>query len=165
MHEIASSLRKLMRQSTAAMVFTDPPYNRSNFLSSGAWKHQASRIFVHASGEMSPTEFIKFLTDSLALAAAHSVDGSIHYVCMDWRHLAEMLAAGEQVYGPLKNLIVWVKTHGGMGTFYRSQHELIFVFKNGNAPHINNFELGQHGRSQVKRLDLRWGQHLPDRPT
>ena len=147
MHEFASSLRKLMRQSTAAMVFTDPPYNVrvSSVQGRGNIKH---REFSCASGEMSPTDFITFLTDSLALAAAHSVDGSIHYVCMDWRHLAEMLAAGEQVYGPLKNLIVWVKTHGGMGTFYRSQHELIFVFKKGNASHVNNFELGQHGRSR-----------------
>ena len=71
--------------------------------------------------------------------------------------------AGEETFGPLKNLIVWVKTHGGMGSFYRSQHELIFVFKNGDAPHINNFELGQHGRNRVKRLDLRWGQYFSDR--
>ena len=144
---VASSLRKLMRQSTAAMGFTDPPYNLrvSSVQGRGNIKH---REFSCASGEMSPTEFTKFLTDSLALAAAHSADGSIHYVCMDWRHLAEMLAAGEQVYGPLKNLIVWVKAHGGMGSFYRSQHELIFVFKKGNASHINNFELGQHGRSR-----------------
>ena len=75
-----------------------------------------------------------------------SVDGSIHFVCMDWRHLDEMLRAGETVYSELKNLIIWVKDNGGMGTFYRSRHELIFAFKNGSAPHINSFELGQHGR-------------------
>ena len=68
---------------------------------------------------------------------------------MDWRHIAEMMAAGNTIYSELKNLIVWVKTNGGMGSFYRSQHELIFVWKSGNAPHINNFELGQHGRSRT----------------
>jgi DNA modification methylase len=67
---------------------------------------------------------------------------------MDWRHCGEILAAGEQVYSELKNLVVWVKTNAGQGTFYRSQHELIFVFKKGDPPHINNFELGQHGRSR-----------------
>ena len=78
--------------------------------------------------------------------AEHSVNGSIHFICMDWRHLDEMLRAGETVYSELKNLIIWVKDNGGMGTFYRSRHELIFAFKNGSAPHINSFELGQHGR-------------------
>jgi len=78
--------------------------------------------------------------------ADHSIDGSIHFICMDWRHMPEMLAAGQGVYSELKNLIVWVKDNGGMGTFYRSRHELIFAFKNGAASHINSFELGQHGR-------------------
>ena len=104
----------------------------------------------------------------------YSTDGSIHYVCMDWRHIAELQAAGEQAYSELKNLIVWVKTNAGQGTFYRSQHELIFVFKNGNAPHINNFELGQHGRNRsnvwtyagrkyVSRGSSRRSLHSPDR--
>jgi DNA modification methylase len=65
---------------------------------------------------------------------------------MDWRHMAEILAAGDAVYAELKNLIVWAKDNGGMGSFYRSRHELIFAFKNGSNPHINSFELGQHGR-------------------
>ena len=73
---------------------------------------------------------------------------------MDWRHLREMLDAGEATYTELKNLIVWNKHNAGMGTFYRSKHELIFCWKQGTAPHINNFELGQHGRSRSKRLGL-----------
>jgi hypothetical protein len=99
-----------------------------------------------ASGEMSSSEFTSFLTTSLENMAANSVDGSIHFVCMDWRHLSELLTAGTVVYEEFKNLIVWAKDNGGMGTFYRSRHELIFAFKKGHGPHVNTFELGQHGR-------------------
>jgi DNA modification methylase len=143
----ARDVSKLMGGDCAAMAFTDPPYNVriSSIQGRGKIRH---REFVAASGELSREEFIRFLADCLSLAAKHSAEGSIHFVFMDWRHCDEMLAAGEQVYGELKNLVVWVKTNAGQGTFYRSQHELIFVFKNGDAPHINNFELGQHGRSR-----------------
>ena len=113
------------------MVFTDPPYNvpiDGHVGGSGAVKH---REFAMASGEMSKPEFIAFLRTSFQNLAEYSVDGSIHFICMDWRHMEEMLAAGEGVYSELKNLIVWVKDNGGMGTFYRSRHELIFAFKNG----------------------------------
>ena len=105
-----------MGRERAAMVATDPPYNvpTSSVQGRGRIKHGN---FAHGSGEMSQHQFKKFLTDSLTLAAEHSVDGSIHYVFMDWRHMGEILAAGERIYGPLKNLVVWVKTHGGMGTF------------------------------------------------
>ena len=102
-----------------------------------------------ASGEMTPEEFTDFLASVFRPLVAHTTDGSIHYICMDWRHLAEMLSAGNAAYTELKNLCVWTKTNGGMGTFYRSRHELIFVWKSGTAPHINNFELGQHGRSRT----------------
>lgn len=95
---------------------------------------------------MSVSEFTVFLRTAFRNLAEASLDGSIHFLCMDWRHMTEMLAAGEAVYDELKNLIVWVKDNGGMGTFYRSRHELIFVFKRGTAPHTNTFELGQHGR-------------------
>jgi DNA modification methylase len=140
-------VRHLMSRERAAMVFTDPPYNVrvSSIQGRGKIRH---REFVAASGEMSAAKFTRFLVDSLSLAAKHSADGSIHFIFMDWRHCGEMLAAGKEVYAELKNLVVWVKTNAGQGSFYRSQHELIFVFKNGNAPHINNFELGQHGRSR-----------------
>jgi DNA modification methylase len=143
----ARDVRKLMGGECAAMVFTDPPYNVRISSIQGRGKIQ-HREFVAASGDMSREEFIRFLVDCLSLAAKHSAEGSIHFVCMDWRHCGEILAAGEQVYSELKNLVVWVKTNAGQGTFYRSQHELNFVFKKGDPPHINNFELGQHGRSR-----------------
>ena len=90
-----------------------------------------------------------------ATSSRIAADGSIHFVCMDWRHMAEILAAGAGAYTELKNLIVWVKDNGGMGTFYRSRHELIFAFKNGTAPHINSFELGQHGRYRTNVWEYR----------
>jgi len=99
-----------------------------------------------ASGEMTSEQFRGFLESVFGQLADHSVAGSIHFVCMDWRHMSELLAAGTVVYDELKNLIVWAKTNGGMGTFYRSQHELIFVFKKGQAAHINTFGLGETGR-------------------
>jgi len=99
-----------------------------------------------AAGEMTPEEFTAFLDATLGLAARFTVDGSIHYVFMDWRHITEVLAAGQAKIGPLKNLIVWAKPNAGMGAFYRSQHELCFVFKKGRAAHINTFGLGGGGR-------------------
>ena len=135
----------LMGRKRASMVFADAPFNRqiASLQGRGKIRH---REFVSASGEMSRAEFTQFLTTFLGLCAKHSVDGSIHFVCMDWRHTIEIVTAGEKVFDKPKNLIVWNKTNAGQGTFYRSQHELVFVFKNGDAPHINNFELGQHGR-------------------
>jgi len=99
-----------------------------------------------ASGEMTEGEFTSFLRSMFLHLVSHSVDGSIHFICMDWRHLWEALQAGRGAYAELKNLVVWNKTNGGMGSFYRSKHELVLVWKNGTAAHINNFELGQHGR-------------------
>jgi DNA modification methylase len=130
----------------AQMVFTDPPYNvriDGNVSGLGKVRH---REFAMASGEMSPAEFEQFLKEAFTLLARFSADGSIHFICMDWRHLGETLAAGGAAYSELKNICVWVKDNGGMGTFYRSRHELVLAFKSGAAPHINNFELGQSGR-------------------
>lgn len=141
-----ATLCLLMDGEQAQMVFTDPPYNvpiAGHVSGLGKVKH---REFAQASGEMSRAEFTAFLRQAFSQLVAHSVDGAIHFICMDWRHMAEMLEAGEGVYTELKNLIVWAKDNGGMGTFYRSRHELIFAFKQGTAPHINSFELGQHGR-------------------
>ncbi|MEO3416469.1 site-specific DNA-methyltransferase [Roseovarius sp. CAU 1744] len=104
---------------------------------------------------MNAGEFTSFLERAFRNLAGHSVDGSIHFLCMDWRHMPEMLAAGHAVYDELKNLIVWAKDNGGMGTFYRSRHELIFAFKKGTAPHINTFELGQHGRYRTNAWEYR----------
>ncbi len=138
---------KLMGGASAPMVFTDPPFNVRIKTIQGRGKTKHGE-FVMASGEMSPNEFTIFLATSLGLAAEYSADGSIHFVCMDWRHLEEILDAGKQVYSELKNLVVWNKTNAGQGSFYRSQHELILVFKNGDGAHTNNFELGQHGRNR-----------------
>ena len=102
-----------------------------------------------ASGEIIPLEFTEFLKAVFQQMAAHTADGSIHDICMDWRHMTEMMAAGNEVYTELKNLCVWTKTNAGMGSFYRSQHELIFIWKSGTGAHVNNFELGQHGRSRT----------------
>jgi DNA modification methylase len=137
----------LMGRDRAAMVFTDPPYNVqvSSIVGRGKIKH---REFVCASGEMSRDEFTMFLASTFSLAAQYSREGSIHYVCMDWRHLGEALAAGNEAYTELKNLVVWAKTNAGQGSFYRAQHELILVFKNGHGPHQNNIELGRHGRNR-----------------
>jgi DNA modification methylase len=102
---------------------------------------------------MSETEFTAFLKAVFALLAENSLDGSIHQICMDWRHIGEMLGAGRAVYSELKNLCVWNKSNAGMGSFYRSKHELVFVWKSGAAAHINNFELGQHGRHRTNVWD------------
>ena len=130
----------------AQMVFTDPPYNvpiDGHVSGLGEMKH---REFAFASGEMTAAEFEGFLATVFTNLAEASVDGAIHFVAMDWRHMAEVLAAGQGSYSEFKNLCVWSKTNGGMGSLYRSQHELFFVFKSGTAPHINNVELGKHGR-------------------
>jgi len=135
----------LMGRKKAGMVFTDPPYNLKiarNVSGLGMAKHAE---FAMASGEMTKAQFMEFLRMAFENLIRFSVEGSIHFICMDWRHMAELLAAGE-AYTELKNLIVWAKDNGGMGSFYRSRHELIFAFKNGTAEHINSFELGQHGR-------------------
>jgi 16S rRNA G966 N2-methylase RsmD len=137
---------RLLAGEKAQMVFTDPPYNvkiDGHVSGLGAAKH---REFAFASGEMTEDEFTRFLARIFANLASHAADGAIHFVCMDWRHQGEVLAAAHGTYTELKNLCVWAKTNGGMGSLYRSQHELVFVFKSGVAPHINNVELGKHGR-------------------
>jgi DNA modification methylase len=145
----------LMDGEKAEMVFTDPPYNvaiEGNVSGLGKIRHLE---FAMASGEMTPDQFIAFLSSAFANLVAHSLNGSIHFVCMDWRHMSEMLEAGAENYAELKNLIVWAKDNGGMGAFYRSRHELIFAFKKGTAPHINSFELGQHGRYRTNVWEYR----------
>jgi len=138
--------KNLMQGDEAQMVITDPPYNvpiTGHVCGKGKVKHQE---FAMASGEMSESEFTKFLSDTFSLIHASMQDGSIFFSFMDWRHMGEVLASSEPIFGKLRQLCVWNKDNGGMGTFYRSQHELVFVFKKGGAVHINNFELGQHGR-------------------
>ena len=142
----AVTYARLLDGNAAQLFFTDPPYNvkiDGHVCGLGGVKH---REFAMASGEMSTVEFTDFLAKVFANLADHSINGAINFICMDWRHMSEVLAAATPAYTELKNLCVWAKTNGGMGSLYRSQHELVFVFKNGRAPHINNVELGVHGR-------------------
>ncbi|MDX2035339.1 MAG: DNA methyltransferase [Isosphaeraceae bacterium] len=144
----AASYARLLGDQKASLVFVDPPYNvpiEGHVSGKGRARHAE---FAMASGEMSEAEFTGFLEKALGLHAAHSVDGALHFVCMDWRHSAELLAASRSVYRECKNVCVWVKTNAGMGSLYRSQHELVYVFKVGTAPHVNNVELGRHGRTR-----------------
>ncbi len=151
----AADFARLMEGEKAQMVFSDPPYNVKvdGFVGGlGAVKHAE---FAMASGEMTTGEFEAFLRTAFANLEAASVDGSLHYLCMDWRHMDEMLAAGRQVYSELKNVCVWAKDSAGMGALYRSQHELVFVWKAGTAPHINNVELGKNGRYRTNVWNCR----------
>jgi DNA modification methylase len=148
-----SDYARLLGSERVDMVFTDPPYNVSidgNVCGLGTVRH---REFAFASGEMSQMQFTRFLEDSLGPMASVMRDGAIAFVCMDWRHMEELLTAGKSVFTELKNLVVWNKTNGGMGAFYRSKHELIFVFKQGTAPHTNSFGLGETGRYRTNVWD------------
>jgi DNA modification methylase len=143
-----TSYATLMETEKAAAVFTDPPYNvkiDGHVCGSGSITH---REFAMASGEMTEQEFTDFLTASLTLMCAHSKPGALIYACMDWRHMGEMLAAGRSSGCDLLNLCVWAKTNGGMGSLYRSGHELVFVFRNGKEAHLNNIQLGRFGRNR-----------------
>jgi DNA modification methylase len=144
----AAAFAALMGEERAAVVFSDAPYNVAidgHASGLGAIHH---RPFPMASGEMDKEAFTAFLSQACRNLAAFSADGSLHYLCMDWRHLDELLAAGRDAYGELKNLCVWIKDNAGMGSLYRSQHELVFVFKQGRGSHRNNVQLGQFGRNR-----------------
>ncbi|HLM82950.1 MAG TPA: DNA methyltransferase [Terriglobales bacterium] len=137
---------RLMGKRQAGVVFTDPPYNvpiDGHVSGLGKKRHPN---FPMASGEMSESEFTDFLSCVCKHMAGYSRVGSIHFICMDWRHLGELLSAGKEAYDEFKNLCVWAKANAGMGSMYRSQHELVLVFKHGVSPHRNNIQLGQFGR-------------------
>jgi DNA modification methylase len=138
----------LMGTDRAAMAFLDPPYNVrvAGIVGRGSVKH---REFAMASGEMTRREFREFLATSLQTGADFSSNGAVHYVCMDWRHIEDLMAVGRSVYGDTLNLIAWVKNNAGQGSFYRSQHELIAVFRVGEDRHLNNVVLGAHGRNRT----------------
>jgi hypothetical protein len=132
-------------------AFLDPPYNvRIKGNANPTGRH---REFAMASGEMSEANFRSFLADALGAAAGCSRDGAIHFVCMDWRHMDSVLAVGPAVYGELLNLCIWNKSNAGMGSLYRSKHELVFVYRVGMAPHLNMVELGKHGRNRTNVWD------------
>jgi DNA modification methylase len=149
----AAAYAELLSDAKAEFVFTDPPFNLpidGHVCGLGRIRHGN---FAMGCGEMSQAQFTCFLETAFKQLAQNTVAGSIHQICIDWRHMDEMLAAGNAVYTELKNLCIWNKTNAGMGTFYRSKHELVFVWKNGTAPHINTFELGQYGRSRSNVWD------------
>lgn len=143
----ASEVARLMGSETARCCFTDPPYNvKINGHVSGSGRHDE---FVMASGEMSPEAFADFLASALQNVAAHLMDGGIAFVCMDHAHLGELLTAGDRLFDSRLNICVWDKGRGAMGSLYRSQHELVVVFKKGQVPHLNNVELGKNGRNRT----------------
>jgi DNA modification methylase len=150
---MAADYATLLDGERVDIVFTDPPYNvpvDGHVCGLGRVRH---REFAMGAGEMSEEAFTRFLAETLGAAADTCRDGAIAFVCMDWRHMGELLDAGRQVFSELKNLCVWNKTNGGMGTFYRSKHELVFVFKVGEAPHVNTFGLGETGRYRTNVWD------------
>lgn len=155
-----SAYAALIQGQQAAMVFTDPPYNvpiSGHVCGMGRVQH---REFAMASGEMSVVEFTDFLRRGMQCMAKCSRSGAVHFICMDFRHIGELLAAGADVYAKLLNLCVWAKTQGGMGSLYRSQHELVFVFQSGEVSHRNNVQLGRYGRN---RTNL-WTYASPNAP-
>lgn len=132
-------------------AFLDPPYNvKINGHANAVGRH---REFAMASGEMTETEFRGFLTDTLGACASVSRDGAVHFVCMDWRHMDDVTASVGGVYDMLLNICVWNKSNAGMGSLYRSKHEMVFVYRVGEGPHTNNVELGKHGRNRTNVWD------------
>lgn len=142
-----TDLNRLMDGMSAAAVFCDPPYNQParSIGSRGRTKHSD---FAFASGEMSTPQFKKFLAQTLGNGVFVSAEGAVHFVCMDWRHIAELIEIGRDLYGAMLNLVVWNKSNAGQGSFYRSQHELVGVFRVGDQSHQNNVELGRFGRNR-----------------
>jgi DNA modification methylase len=149
----ATAIANLLGEDPIDLIFTDPPYNVAIDGHVGGLGRIKHREFAMATGEMSAEAFTAFLRDALAPAVRHCQDGAIAFVCMDWRHMREMLAAGDAVFHALKNLCVWNKTNGGMGSFYRSKHELVFVWKVAAGVHVNSFGLGETGRYRTNVWD------------
>lgn len=145
-------LRKVVGEGAKVdAAFLDPPYNvRINGHANARGRHQE---FAMASGEMTDAAFQAFLQETLGACATVSRDGAVHFVCMDWRHMDDVTAVGNVVYGDLLNLCIWNKSNAGMGSLYRSKHELVFVYRVGSAPHFNAIELGRHGRNRTNVWD------------
>ena len=149
----AETYKRLLQGELAEMIATDPPFNvriHGHATGRGKVRH---REFAMASGEMTAAEFVAFLKRFIRCAVSSSRDGAIHYIFIDWRHLHQLLGAALPLYSEWKNLLVWNKHNAGQGSFYRSKHELIAVFKSGAEPHVNNFGLGAKGRYRTNVLD------------
>ena len=132
-------------------AFLDPPYNvKINGHANAKGRH---REFAMASGEMTDAEFRTFLADTLGACATVSRDGAVHFVCMDWRHMDDVTASVSDIYDDLLNICVWNKSNAGMGSLYRSKHEMVFVYRVGESHHTNNVELGKHGRNRTNVWD------------
>lgn len=145
------SYKKLLGNNKADIIITDAPYNVK--IQGNVTKQKHHNEFANASGEMTSQEFIEFLQTAFENLADFSEQDSIHYLFMDWKHLWEIQNACKEVYGKLLNICVWNKLKGGMGSFYRSQHEFCLVYQNGTASHKNNIELGKHGRNRTNVWD------------
>ena len=150
-----SSYSRLMERRYAEMVFADPPYNDpiDGYVTGFGKVHHPE--FAVASGEMSTSQFTDFLMTVMVNLIRRSSHGALHFICMDWRHAKELITAAGSMYTEFKNLCIWVKENAGQGSLYRSQHELIFVFKIGNKPHRNNIQLGQYGRYRTNVWNYR----------
>lgn len=143
-----ASYKELLGATLADVAFTDPPFNvkiDGHVSGRGRRKH---REFAMAVGELSKTQFTTFLAKALRLVHTHSRPGAVSFICMDWRHIGELLLAGERAQAEFLNMCVWAKTNPGMGPLYRSQHELVFVFRMGSVAHRNNVQLGRFGRNR-----------------
>ena len=158
-----SDLARLVGGERAHMAFLDPPYNVAVRTIVGRTGQEKHPEFAMASGEMSRDEFIAFLKATLNAAAKISTDGAVHFVCIDWRHVEELVVAGRSIYGAMLNLITWVKTNAGQGSFYRSQHELIGVFRVGTLPPPEHGGTGSPRPQPFQRLALCRGKYLQGR--
>jgi DNA modification methylase len=160
----AASYARLMEGKLAHVVFTDVPYNLAGdeISGKGSVRH---RSFKMAAGEMSSERYRAFLRASIEQMARHSMDGSLHFHCIDWRHLRDIQEAAEETYKELLNIAVWVKPNGGMGSLYRSRHELVLVYKKGRGRYRNNIELGRHGRNRTNVWEYAGGNSFSGRTT
>jgi hypothetical protein len=151
---MADSFSHLLEDKRAQVVFTNPSYDVPSRGNVSALESVVHRAFIRAAGDMSEAQFIAFFKTVFTHLTKYSIDGAIHFVCIDWRHAFELLSAGRDSYAELKNVCVWNKDNAGTGSFYRSKYELIFVFKkHGSAPHANNVALGRHGRNRPNVWD------------
>jgi len=156
------SYTALLEGAVASAMFTDPPYNvpiNGHVSGLGKIKHTE---FVMASGEMSDAEFLAFLKTFCVQAQAALKPAAIAYICMDWRHIADLVQAGQTNLGELINLCVWNKMTGGMGSLYRSQHELVGIFRTAGTSLMNNVQLGKFGRNRTNVWDYKGVQARRD---